>query len=621
MSFTLGLILYVVSTLLVTMTSVKWTKWIKLSNTSDEILTSFLFSITEILLINIVLGILLKMLYPIYLFIFVAVLFIATCFYLKDWSFNIKLKSIINFFRDVKFGPLLIILSFMTIIGVIWVVYITLIYPPYGTDELMYHLVGPVEWMKHGMIFNIHQDYISQWINWYPKNTEILFLWNMIFFKNDVIVDGTQLIFALIGIIGIYGIGRKIGLNKYYSLCAGLLFFLTPIVFIQSKTAYIDVAFSVMVILSLNFLIHLYKEFSLKYVYLFSLTVAFMSGMKGSGPIYAVILLTLLFVVLIKHRYDVSFKDLAYGLSIYILFSITLGAFWYYRTWYFYENPIYPFTLSFHGITIFKGLGTAKQIIFDPNLLPQMKDMGYFKRIYFSWYENFNFLKGYSYDTRIGGFGAIWYIIVMPAILIFILKSIIDRKWVNIFFAISTVILFLASSENWWSRYVIFIVALGYVAISYIVQNVKFTRIVVPIIIALVTFSFVVSIKGYLPVNISSRETFYELRKTPILDRSTYMANPFYGNDMSFLKGVRNKNIAYFLHAYIYPLYGERLSNNLFYLGNVKNESSFKEYIDKNKIDYAIVAKGSIYNKYLRNDRKFTLVYNGKQHDVYRLIK
>ncbi|MDI3478551.1 MAG: hypothetical protein PWQ59_2076, partial [Thermoanaerobacterium sp.] len=216
MSFTLGLILYIVSTLLVIMTSVKWTKWIKLSNTSDEILTSFLFSITEILLINIVLGILLKMLYPIYLFIFVVLIFVATCFYLRDWSFNIKIKSIINFFSDVKFGPLLIILSLLTAIGVIWVVYITLIYPPYGTDELMYHLVGPVEWMKHGMIFNIHQDYISQWINWYPKNTEILFLWNMIFFKNDVIVDGTQLIFALIGIIGVYGIGRKIGLNKYY---------------------------------------------------------------------------------------------------------------------------------------------------------------------------------------------------------------------------------------------------------------------------------------------------------------------------------------------------------------------------------------------------------------------
>lgn len=619
MSFTLGIILYIVSTLLVIMTSVKWAKWIKLSNTSDKILVSFLFSITEILLINIVLGILLKMLYPMYLFIFVLLIFLFTCFYLKDWSSNIKFKSIKDFFSDVKFGPLLIILSLLTAIGVIWVVYLVLLYPPYGTDELMYHLVGPVEWMKHGMIFNIHQDYISQWINWYPKNTEILFLWNMIFFKNDVIVDGTQLVFALIGIISVYGIGRKIGLNKYYSLCAGLLFFLTPIVFIQSKTAYVDVAFSVMVILSLNFLMYLYKEFSLKYVYLFSLTVAFMSGMKGSGPIYAVIFLVLLAIVLIKHRKNENYKNLAYGLTIYILFSITLGAFWYYRTWYFYGNPIYPFTLSFHGITIFKGLGTAKQIIFDPNLLPQMKNMGYFKQIYFSWYENFNFLKGYSYDTRIGGFGAIWYIVVMPAILIFILKSIIDKKWVNIFFAISTGILFLASSENWWSRYVIFITALGYVAISYIMQKIKFTRIVALVIIALVTFSFTVSIKGYLPANISSRETFNELRKTPILDRSSYMVNPFYGDDMSFLKDVRNKNIAYFLYAYIYPLYGEGLSNNLFYLGDVRNELTFKEYIDKNKIDYAMVAKGSIYDKWLKGDKVFKLVYDGKQHNVYKI--
>lgn len=621
MSFTLGLILYIVSTLLVIMTSVKWTKWIKLSNTSDEILTSFLFSITEILLISMVLGLLLNILYPMYLFVFAAVLFMVTCFYLKDWSFNIKLKPIVNFFRDVRFGPLLMALSLFTAIGVIWVVYLVLLYPPYGTDELMYHLVGPVEWMKHGMIFNIHQDYISQWINWYPKNSEILFLWNIIFFKNDVIVDGTQLIFALIGIVGVYGIGRKIGLGKYYSLCAGLLFFLTPIVFIQSKTAYIDVAFSVMVILSLNFIIHLCKEFSLKYVYLLSLAVAFMSGMKGSGPIYAVIFLVLLVFVLIKHRKNENLKNLSYGLTIYILLSITLGAFWYYRTWYFYGNPIYPFTLSFHGITIFRGIGTAKQIIFDPNLLPQMKGMGYFKQIYFSWYENFSFLKGYSYDTRVGGFGAIWYIVAMPAVLVFILKSIIDKKWVNIFFAISTVILFLVSSENWWSRYVIFITALGYVAISYIMQNIKFTRIVVPVIIVLVAFSFAVSIKGYLPVNISSREIFNELRETPILDRSSYMANPFYGNDMSFLKGVRNKNIAYFLHAYIYPLYGEGLSNDLFYLGNIKNEASFKKYIEKNRVDYAMVSIGSIYDKWLKSDGDFKLIFVGRQHDVYKRLR
>ncbi|HHW57160.1 MAG TPA: hypothetical protein GXX15_05740 [Clostridia bacterium] len=622
MGVLLDLALYLVSTLLVILTAIKWVNRLKLDGFADKILAYFLFSITEIVIVNIVIGLLLRLLYPIYLFLMVLVIFLVTGFYFKDWSVRIGFSGIRNFFKDIKPGFLFIVLSLTTIIGIVWVLYIIFLFPPYATDEIMYHLAGPVEWIKHGMIYNINQDQISQWVNWYPKNTEMLFLWNMVFLKSDKIAGITQFIFALVGIIGIYGIGRKLGIDNYYSLCGGLMFLLTPVVFIQAKTAYIDVAFSVMVIMALNYLLYLYKEFDMRYVYLFSLSVAFMSGMKGSGAIYAVVFMFLLIIALVRHRNTNSLKSLLFGLFVYILFAVTFGAFWYYRTWYYYGNPVYPFTISFHGITIFKGLGNAKEMIFDPNVPFEMKDMGKLKRIFFSWYENFNFARGYHYDSRIGGFGPVWYILSIPAIIIYFIKSIFDKKWINIFFFFSTVILFWITPENWWTRYVIFILALGYVAIYYLIENIRFTRYIVePIIPILVLFAIVISIRTYLPLGIESFETFERLKQTPVFDRSAFMANPFYKNDVSFLRDVKNSRIGHFTLGPMYPLYGYGLSNDLFYVGYIENESAFFKYVEENKIEYVVVINNSKYNEWMKEDKQFKLIYEGEMHNVYKVLK
>ena len=64
------------------------------------------------------------------------------------------------------------------------------LFPSYTWDALWYHLpiVGYI--MQSGAIQEVpNYSFINQWINMFPKNIELFFLWNIIFLENDVIRD------------------------------------------------------------------------------------------------------------------------------------------------------------------------------------------------------------------------------------------------------------------------------------------------------------------------------------------------------------------------------------------------------------------------------------------------
>ena len=81
------------------------------------------------------------------------------------------------------------------LVGVAWIVFIGLIFPPHDWDGLAYHLgwVGYV--MQTNSIHNFNAGLI--WVDAYPKNIELSFLWNTIFLRNGLFVDLSQLVFGL----------------------------------------------------------------------------------------------------------------------------------------------------------------------------------------------------------------------------------------------------------------------------------------------------------------------------------------------------------------------------------------------------------------------------------------
>jgi len=93
------------------------------------------------------------------------------------------------------------IILLLILIWFIWTIFLGLLFPTYAFDEHYYHMpiVASILQAQHiGLISTP-----IPWISAYPKNSELLVLWNTIFLHRDTVADLTMLQFWLAGGLGI----------------------------------------------------------------------------------------------------------------------------------------------------------------------------------------------------------------------------------------------------------------------------------------------------------------------------------------------------------------------------------------------------------------------------------
>jgi len=133
---------------------------------------------------------------------------------------------------------------------------------------------------------------------------------------------------------------------------------------------------------------------------------------------------------------------------------LLLGGYWNIKNWVVYGNPLYPVEISFSNHIVFKGLigGIIEPM---PGVLERLSPLS---RLIYTWMERVEY---YFYDSRLSGFGPIWFILLLPSVLIAIPYTFKKRNF-N-FLLISTILLIIFSiyPRNWNARYVIFILSFG----------------------------------------------------------------------------------------------------------------------------------------------------------------
>jgi hypothetical protein len=284
----------------------------------------------------------------------------------KLWLKNLVLTSIVIFalshlfFKRRKAYPALsgspkeitfnktLIFCFSLLLGFALVkVAINLVNPPFGWDCLNYHFTFPVEWMKHGSLQNpitINDDLGP---SYYPINGGLIYLWLIYPLQNVFLADLGQMPFFIISFIALYGICRKLGIPKEYSLYAACLFSITPNYFKQMEIAYVDVMACAWFLLSCYFLLSFYYQRKLRDAVFFSLGLGMLIGTKTVALPYAAVL----FVLFILQ----SRGSLSYILIPAALIILT-GGYAYIRNFIQTGNPLYPLNIQFLGHTIFKGV-------------------------------------------------------------------------------------------------------------------------------------------------------------------------------------------------------------------------------------------------------------------------
>lgn len=600
----------------------------------------FTFFISQIMLSLLLAGVLLGELNPPW----VATINLVITLILLALAHRYRRRTFLKFWRtafhgrlqwltELYYSPWALSLLLITLVVIGWLVYLAFLLPPYDYDGLWYHLPEVVAWIQAGKV--VITPY-SIWTNVYPANTELFFCWLMLFLHSDLLVRLGQFVFAGAGALAVMGLGRAMGL-KYASVVAGgCLFFLTPIVLLQATTDYVDVAFASMFLIFFYFLFCSIEQWNAGNLVLAGLAGGITIGMKSTGLIYIGICFPLLLSI-IAYRRRMGRNHIRNALILLCVPIVLLGSFWYLRTWVVYGNPIYPVTIHFLGVAL-PGTGTVQSVVIGANVPKELVGHSWWQQIWLSWrseppnhgynlciYDQagrcLSYQPGYYiYDQRLGGFGPQWTYLELPALLIFAGYTLYKLRFLFFAFLLPFSLAFLLQPANWWSRYTIFLVAPGVIALAFAVEKLprrwlRWSLQAACLLLVLISLYFS-SVQLY-----SAPDLVRHIEALPAQERT--MGNIWYPEYRwvdAIPPGSRIGFTGYTAEEWtVFPLFGPKLENQVFMI-QAHDHTSFMELLEPLQVQYLFTSADSNYARWANGDPShFRLMASYGKSCVYHI--
>lgn len=607
----------------------------------DRLIGAFILGLAQIIFTEFLLGVLFKKLFAAPLFflnvaISLTVFILAAVFSgLKGILSEFKDKAI-QFFNIIKRDIVLLCIFILFSISLCWIVFSGYLFPSYTWDALWYHLpiVGYI--VQSGAIQeNPTTSMIDQFINIFPKNIELFFLWNIIFLKNDVIADLSQLLFTIMGVFTIYSIAIKLKVRKKYAIYSSLLFFFTPIIILQSTTNYVDIAVSVLFLIAVNFLMYenlvscTNNEFELKDtkrqrlpILLSGIATGILLGSKGSGPLFVIVLSTVIVLQEILRHFNpfrwflkLPKKNLVRdSFTPYLLYFILplflIGGYWYIKNWVLYNNPVYPMEISFFNTTLFKGLYRG---IIDP--APEvLNNLSTNTRLSYVWLEKVEY---YLYDSRLSGFGPIWFIMFLPSITFSFIYALKRRDFRFLFLSMILIVTFILHPRNWNTRYVIFIVGLGAVSFGILMEyfNHKREGLLKFCVLLLVVYTFLTANSPAITPNKIREFILLSPSKRTITQHAPFnidlQARQEYGYWRWISSNISKGDVlAYtFEPLFLSPLWNKEFSNKIAYI-KADSYNKWLKSLKEEKTTYILLRANSLEDRWINKERELITHYS-----------
>jgi len=626
----MNVIIYILATLLVLSTSIILSTNFKVKYYADKLIIVGLLFLAQIVLSGLFFGVVVKRLYPGELFTF-QLLILAVVLFLH--RHKIKQISCQNFMRqismilaEIRTSRFTLILFFLILLQIVWILFLGFLFPPYVWDAITYHLSSVAYWLQAGKIHLIDTPVSRS--NIYPMNVELFFLWNVIFLGNDVLVDLSQFFFALLGLLAIYALTRKIGVSPESSLAASAVFFFTPLILIQSKTCQTDLAAAVLFLIALNFIFQYGKDSQISHLFISGVASGLLMGAKSTGPILVFCLYLYLLINWIRGHSKKSKpagtilrKD---GLPVYVRFIVNnlyflvpvfiLGSYWYLRNWVYFNNPV-GHELKIFGFVLFKGgVGPPK-----PGLTTLWANL---RLLPSRWFE---LIDDYYHCDR-SAYGPQWIILGIPSTAFFLVDSIKNKAKDNpglvLFFILTFLFsIFILFPDPWSSRLVLFLPAIGAVSVGYVLD--KFSRkgriLLQRLILVVVCWSiFNAASHSYF-----TPSKFREFLHLPLEKRTTANFGLFISPAYSFIdnQAKDGDHIGYTVHgdSFVYPLFGSRLQRKVYYIHHDSSYSDMLSKIKEKKIKYLLTNANNNVDKLAKSRPDiFRKVYSGDDN-VYEV--
>jgi len=605
----------------------------------DRLLGTFILALTQIVFTEMLLGVVFRQLFAVPLFLLnitisVVVLVLAIYpplapFY-KAIPHEFKDETL-RFFNIIKKDRVLLIIFTLFFLLLCWIVFQGYLFPSYTWDALWYHLPAVGQIIQSGAIQeNPTPFFIYSYINAIPKNIELFFLWNTIFLKSNIIIDLSQLPFTLAGILAIYSIGIKIGLKKEHAIYSSILFFFTPVVILQSTTNYVDIAVAVLFFIAINFLLYHGLQNHLA-ILLGGLSSGLLLGSKGSAFLFAAFLSAMAIIRLLK-RHQIK-KGITSFLIFFIAPVLLIGGYWNIKNWVVYGNPLYPVEISFSNHTLFKGLigGIIEPM---PGVLERLSPIS---RLIYTWMERVEY---YFYDSRLSGFGPIWFILLLPSILIAIIYAIKKKGFDFLLISAISVIIFSIYPRNWNARYVIFILGFGCLSFGMTLDYFEKRQGIIKFIaLLLIIYTFFTANSPCITPSQVKRFLNLPANERTIARHAPFNIDLYAHQEYGLWIWISNNILEGDVLAYTFeplfagPLWNSSFSNKVVF---VKSES-YKQWIEElknNQTTYILIRSNSPEDKWIEEEKqivhkfpgwlsipeRFKVVYSDENYKVLRLI-
>ncbi len=223
--------------------------------------------------------------------------------------------------------------------------------PPYGTDSLGYHLPKALDWLQSGSLLNV--NFIPFF--YYPGVSELFDVWLMLPFRDSVLVNLQSWPFAIMAVLAIYSLARRVGLPIRWAAYSGLFFLSIRAVQVAlGFTSYQDndIVLAGLFLAAGALALAAVAGANRRLIIGEGIALGLLIGVKFSGPGYALLIIGAHILFTVTRR---NSRRLPVDLAILIGSMLLVGAYWYLHNWITLGNPMPPYAIRLAGQTLFPG--------------------------------------------------------------------------------------------------------------------------------------------------------------------------------------------------------------------------------------------------------------------------
>lgn len=505
------------------------------------------------------------------------------------------------------FWSALLVLAFV-FVG--WIIFLGIIFPDLDYDGNSYHLTFVGDMVQNKTF--IDPPTSLSYLAGYPKGGEFIQAWSVLVTKNDMLTDLTQIPFLILAVCALYAVALRIGANKKQARFSATLFVFLPIVLNQLKTSYVDVILCSLFFAGLAIVIQ--KKLSKLDLLLVGIIFSLLISVKSTGFLFVLALLPFLLWNLYQN-YGKAIRNYLHPLIL-ILLPAFFGLYWYIKNYILYGSPIYPFGFKLAGLTIFPGktfqelAATAIQSTSLPH--------GCAQRIWFVWTEQKDWFGClYNYDTNYAGLGPIWFIILIPAALISVYLAVKKRNAIYLAITAMIVALFAIYPINYYSRYTMFITAVGVFALSLTLTYIKIGAGNMVKFLAIVLAVSVIA-TNFVLCNYPPQVVKAQFKSILSGSKRGEIYSSFPGKAFVVIEDkVRPGDIVDYDSKpfFIYPLWTSNFSDHVIYVPAPNRTEWYKDVHNKS-VDYVFTTLGSRENSWAKNGMKS--IYKDAMYEIFQ---